>query len=61
MLDNQIVKTWRGNHHNTILCAIPVAMSRQYGLDKPAYVVLEPQEGGIFLRKLEAKESAHKN
>jgi hypothetical protein len=56
MLDNQIVKTWRGNHHNTILCAIPVAMTRQYGLDKPTYVILEPKDNGILLRKLEGSE-----
>jgi hypothetical protein len=59
--NNQVVKTWEGNANKTIYCSIPMAISKLYGLDKPGYVILEPREDGIFLRKLEAKESAHKN
>lgn len=59
--NNQVVKTWLGNANHTIYCSIPMKISKRYGLDKPAYVILEPQEGGIFLRKLEAKESRQKD
>jgi len=53
MLGNeQIIKTWHGNRNKTIIFTIPLSMARSYHLDKPAYVVLEPKEDGIFLRKL---------
>jgi hypothetical protein len=51
--NNQVVKTWKGNANNTIYCSIPMAISRKYGLDEPAFVVWEPQDKGILLRKLE--------
>lgn len=51
--ENQVIKTWKGNQNNTILFTIPSSISKLYGLDKPSYVVLEPQDKGIFLRKLE--------
>jgi hypothetical protein len=54
---NQVVKTWLGNANNTIYCSIPMKISKRYGLDKPTYVVLEPLDQGILLRKLDGVES----
>ena len=35
---------------------IPIQTARRYGLDKPAHVVVEEMEEGIFIRKLELDE-----
>jgi hypothetical protein len=32
---------------------IPIDTARRYGLDRPANVVVEEREEGIFIRKLE--------
>jgi hypothetical protein len=53
---NKVIKTWKGNQNNTILFTIPTVISKQYGLDQPSYVVVEPMEKGIFLRKLEVSK-----
>lgn len=53
----EIIKTWHGNKNKTILLALPAAMSKKYHLDEPSYVVLEPTEEGIFVRKLEEAKS----
>ena len=54
----EIIKTWHGNRKKTILLALPSAISRRYDLDKPTYVVLEPKQDGILLKKLEVAEKA---
>ena len=54
----EIIKTWYANRKGTILLALPFTISRHYNLEKPAYVVLEPKEDGIFLKKLEVSEKA---
>jgi hypothetical protein len=54
----EVIKTWYGNKNKTILLGLPTAMSRKYHLEKPSYIVLEPREEGIFLKKF--KEDAKK-
>ena len=55
ILEKEIVRSWVGNKNGTILFTIPSTISKQYGLDQPTYVVLEPQSDGILLRKLNEK------
>lgn len=53
VLDNnkEIIKTWLAGHCSCTL-VIPKDFAREYGLDKPAHVVLEKKSNGILIRKL---------
>ncbi len=50
----EIVKTFLAGHASCTL-VIPRRLAIKYGLQKPAHVILEEKENGIFLRKLELR------
>jgi hypothetical protein len=49
--DKEIIKTWLAGRVSCTL-VIPRDFAREYGLDKPAHVVLEKKPDGIMIRKL---------
>jgi antitoxin component of MazEF toxin-antitoxin module len=50
--DKEIVKSWiTGNCSATLV--IPKEFAKEYGLDKPAHVIVEKTPNGILIRKLE--------
>jgi len=54
----KVVKTWfsGGNKKfvpNSVLMTIPAEFTKDYGLDKPANVLVIPTENGLLIRKLE--------
>jgi hypothetical protein len=53
VMDNnkEIIKTWLAGRVSCTL-VIPRDFAREYGLDKPAHVVLEKKPDGIMIRKL---------
>ncbi|MDQ6667511.1 MAG: AbrB/MazE/SpoVT family DNA-binding domain-containing protein [Thermoproteota archaeon] len=52
-VDNrEIVRTWLAGHCSCTL-VIPKEFAREYGLDKPAHVILEKKRDGILIRKLD--------
>ena len=56
-----IVKTWMGNKNGSILLTIPDSVKREYNLEKPANLILEQHQNGIFLRKLELSKGDVQN
>jgi hypothetical protein len=52
-MDNnkEIIKTCLAGHVSCTL-VIPRDFAKEYGLDKPAHVVLEKKPDGIMIRKL---------
>jgi hypothetical protein len=51
-IDNkEIIKTWLAGHCSCTL-VIPKEFAKEYGLDKPAHVILEKKAEGILIRKL---------
>ena len=52
MNEKEIVKTWlSGNQYPTF--TIPKNFAKEYGLDKPAHVVVEKTSQGLLLKKLD--------
>jgi hypothetical protein len=49
--NKEIIKTWLAGHCSCTL-VIPKDFAKEYGLDKPAHVVLEKKSNGILIRKL---------
>jgi hypothetical protein len=50
--EKEIVKTWiAGNCSCTLV--IPKEFAKEYGLDKPAHVIVEKKQEGLLIRKLE--------
>jgi hypothetical protein len=49
--NKEIIKTWLAGHCSCTL-VIPKDFAREYGLDRPAHVVLEKKPDGIMIRKL---------
>jgi len=48
----QIIRTWlTGNSSCTLV--IPKEFAKEYGLDKPAHVLIEKKPDGMFIRKLD--------
>ena len=47
-----IIRTWKGNKNGSILLTIPNSIKKEYNLEKPANLILEQHQDGIFLRKL---------
>lgn len=51
----EIVRTWlTGNCSCTLV--IPKEFAKEYGLDKPAYVLIEKKRDGMFIKKLNLEE-----
>ena len=50
---NEIVKTWITGKKSVTLI-IERKLAEEYDLIDPQYVILEPKENGILIRKLEA-------
>jgi hypothetical protein len=51
-MDNkQIIKTWLAGHCSCTL-VIPKEFAKEYGLDKPAHVIVEKTADGLLIRKL---------
>lgn len=51
-LKKEIVKTWLSGHHSCTMI-IPQDIAKEYGLDKPSFVVLEARPEGILLKKVD--------
>lgn len=50
--NKEIVKTWlTGNSSCTLV--IPKRFAKEYGLDKPAHVIIEKRADGLLVRKLD--------
>jgi hypothetical protein len=47
----EIIKTWLAGACSCTL-VIPKEFAKDYGLDKPAHVLLEKKQEGILIRKL---------
>jgi hypothetical protein len=48
----EITRTWLAGQKSCTLI-IPKDFAKEYGLDRPAHVVLEKKEDGILIKKLE--------
>jgi hypothetical protein len=54
--ENKVVRTWLAGSCSCTL-VISKEFAREYGLDKPSYVILEKKPEGILIRKLEVGAS----
>jgi len=48
----EITKTWISGPSSCTLI-IPKSIAREYGLESPSHVIIEAQDNGILIRKLE--------
>ena len=50
--NKEVIKTWvSGNSSATLV--IPKEFAKDYGLDKPAHVLIEKRPEGMLIRKLQ--------
>lgn len=48
----EIIKTWLAGQCSCTL-VIPKDFAKEYGLDKPAHVIIEKRPEGLLIKKLE--------
>jgi hypothetical protein len=50
--NKEITRTWLAGQSSCTLI-IPKDFAKQYGLDKPSHIIIEGQQDGILIKKLE--------
>jgi hypothetical protein len=56
--NKEITRTWLAGQSSCTLI-IPKDFAKQYGLDKPSHIIIEGQQDGILIKKLELSDAAN--